>query len=90
MRFKRLPVLFAAFVFSGVAHAAVYTIDLGLVADFEEIRPLVDLCLDLGELEKFRATLESATDLERLRPLLEDVGFAEVRGCPSDVKAIGG
>lgn len=71
--------------FAGVARSAEgadYTIDFGLVPDLEELRPLVDLCTDFGELEQHRAVLESTSDLESLRNLLERIGIARFRGCP--------
>ena len=64
------------------AEAAEYVIDFGAVPDLEELRPLVDLCTDLGQLERHRAVLESTFDLESLRGFLERIGIARFRGCP--------
>jgi hypothetical protein len=32
-----------------------YEIDFGLVTDLEKLRPLIDRCVDLGELEQYRS-----------------------------------
>jgi hypothetical protein len=64
------------------AAAVDYEIDFGLVSDFEKLRPLVDLCADLGKLERYRSLLERTSDLESRRRLLETIGIAELRGCP--------
>jgi hypothetical protein len=64
------------------AAAVDYEIDFGLVSDLEELRPLVDLSADIGELEQYRSLLERTPDLESRRRLLERIGTAEFRGCP--------
>jgi hypothetical protein len=64
------------------AAAVDYEIDFGLVSDLEQLRPLVDLCVNLGELERYRSLLERTSDLESRRRLLETIGVAELRGCP--------
>ncbi len=69
--------------------ATAYTVDLGLVLDFEDMRQLIDNCLDLGELEHLRAALETALDLEALRPSLELRGRVHFRGCPHGVTGPG-
>jgi hypothetical protein len=51
--------------------SAADVIDFGLITDLERLRPLIDLCTDLGSLERNRRVLESASDLESLREFLE-------------------
>lgn len=82
-------IFFAALMFPAAGYAAEYEADLGLIIDFEELRPLIDGCSDLGELEQHRHALEAASDLENLRSFLEGVGYAEFTGCPSGIEAIG-
>lgn len=72
-----------------VQHAASYEIDLGLVSDFEELRPLIVQCVDLGELEGVREKLESTTNLEEFRDVLEPLGIVNMNGCPADVRGPG-
>jgi hypothetical protein len=62
--------------------AAEYVIDFGVIADLERLRPLIDLCTDLGSLERNRSLLESAGDLESLREFLERIRVARFSGCP--------
>jgi hypothetical protein len=69
--------------------AATYQINLGLVADFESLRPLTDMCGDLGSLESLRSQLERASDLEKFRPLLERRGIVEFRMCPDGISVPG-
>ena len=73
----------------GKVVAATYQVNLGLVTDFEDLRPLIDRCSDLGSLETLRRQLEAASDLERLRPLLEKRGLVEFRMCPDSISAPG-
>lgn len=70
-------------------HAADYDVDLALLLDMEDIRPLVDGCADIGELEEHRNALESAGDLETLRSFLEDIGYVSFRGCPAGAEGSG-
>ena len=87
---KKILVLFVSlFVFSEASIAADYVIDFGLVLDFENMRPLIDLCADLGSMERYRSALESTGDLESLRDLFESIGFGEFRGCPEGVSGQG-
>jgi hypothetical protein len=72
-----------------VQHTASYEIDLGLVSDFEELRPLIVQCVDLGELEGIREKLESTTNLEEFRDILEPLGIVNMNGCPGDVRGPG-
>ena len=65
-----------------VASAAEYVIDFSMIADFERLRPLIDLCIDLGSLEQNRSLLESVSDLESLREFLERIRVARFTGCP--------
>src|SRR5687768_17923411 len=71
--------------FSQSALAVDYTINFGIITDFEVLRPLVDLCTDFGALERYRNLLESAGDLESLRELLENFGNRRFSGCPTNV-----
>ena len=48
--------------FSQPALAVDYTINFGVITDFEVLRPLVDRCTDFGALERYRNLLESAGD----------------------------
>lgn len=82
-------VLLFALVMPVTAYAAEYNVDLGLVTDFEELRPLIDGCSDIGELEEHRNALESASDLEDLRSFLERIGYVEFRSCPAGVEGSG-
>jgi len=66
-----------------------YWVDFGLVLDLEDIRQLIDGCLDLGVLEAVRNRLEAAVDLEQFRSGLEDVGVVEFRDCPAGVVGFG-
>jgi hypothetical protein len=86
---KNQCLMLVAFAFPLVCHAADYEIDLGLVTDLEDIRPLIDGCSDLGSLENYRSSMESATDLENLRDFLEVMGVVLVSDCPEDVEASG-
>lgn len=70
-------------------YAADYDVDLGSVSDLEHIRPLIENCDDIGELEEHRGALESVSDLEALRSLLEDIGRVEFRGCPAGIEGSG-
>ena len=88
MRISTLTLLVALSV-PHVVHAADYWIDLGLVTDFEDLRPLIDGCSDLGRLESFRSSIESVSDLEDLRDFLEIMGVIYVYDCPDDVEASG-
>lgn len=81
-------ILLAAFAMPNLANAADYIIDLELVVDFEDLRPLIEGCQDIGELESYRSSLESVSDLEDLRDFLEALGRAYVSDCP-DVEATG-
>jgi hypothetical protein len=65
-----------------VVSAAEYVIDFGAITDFEQLRPLIDLCTDFGSLERNRSLLESVGDLESLREFLERIGVARFSGCP--------
>jgi hypothetical protein len=78
----RLLTLECCFIAARPIHATEYAIDFALVLDFEQLRPLIELCEDLGSLESKRPSLESAADLEVLRRLFESVGFAQFSGCP--------
>jgi hypothetical protein len=83
MRYLWIFLLSLSFVVGArSAASAEYVIDFGLVTDLEDLRELVDLCTDLGPLERYRKVLEATSDLESRRQLLERVGIAEVRGCP--------
>ena len=78
---------------SSTGHArqnAVYRVHLGLVLDFEAIRPLLEGCTDLGLLEPLRDVLGRAGDLESLRGLLEHSGTVRFTGCPTIVGRIPG
>ena len=87
---KRIIILiFSIFLYSETSFAADYRIDFALVLDFENVRPLVDLCTDLGSMERHRSVLESVGDLENLRELFETSGFGEFRGCPDGVTGHG-
>ena len=87
---KKILFLFVfLLIFSESSRAADYKIDFGLILDFEDLRPLIDLCLDLGILEHNRETLESTGDLESLRELLEDIGLGEFSDCPDGVSGDG-
>lgn len=65
-----------------VASAAEYVIDFSMITDFERLRPLIDLCIDFGSLERNRSLLESVSDLESLREILERIRDARLSGCP--------
>lgn len=75
--------------FSQSALAVDYIINFGVITDFEVLRPLVDLCTDFGALERYRNLLESASDLESLRELLENFGIRRFSGCPKNVAGSG-
>ena len=72
-----------AFAFDAQADSAAYLVNLQMQADYEALRPLVDGCSDLGELEQIRSEIESVGDLEEIRKVLEANGMVEFRGCPS-------
>lgn len=86
---KPMFVFCAALMFPAVANAANYKVDLGLISDYEELRPFVDGCSDLGNLEDHRDALESASDLENLRSFLQDIGYVEFNDCPSKIEIDG-
>ena len=69
--------------------AADYIVDFGVIADLEDLRPLVDLCTDFGALERYRGIVESASNLETLRDLLENLGSTKFSGCPENVAETG-
>src|SRR5689334_7010296 len=73
----------------GTVMAATYQINLGSVADFESLRSLTDMCGDLGSLESLRNQLEKASDMEKLRPLLEGRGIVKFKMCPDGVSVPG-
>lgn len=56
-------------------------VPVGVLADMESLRPLVEGCQDLGELEFLRSELDSASDYEDLRPMLERQGQILFTGC---------
>lgn len=64
-----------------------YVIEMGLVLDFELLRPLISGCTDLGALEPYRDAPLQVADLEELRSELELLGPVEVRGCPDYINA---
>ena len=66
-----------------------YIVQSGLVLDFEDIRPLIEKCVDIDELESIRLQLEKATDLEDFRQVLEQVGLIEFRDCPKGIEGYG-
>lgn len=68
----KLVVFALLLLWSRSSFAADYQVDLGLVTDLEDIRPLVDGCSDIGDLEDHRDALDSAGDLEDLRSFLEE------------------
>jgi hypothetical protein len=86
---KTLAMILLFFVFSKTSVAADYFIDFGLVLNFENIRPLIDSCTDLGSMERNRSTLEATGDLETLRDLIESISFGEFSGCPEGVTGQG-
>ena len=77
------------FFMSSLVHAADYDVDLGSMSDLEELRPLIDQCGDIGEIEDYRSALESASDLEDLRSFLEDIGYVQFRDCPAQIEGSG-
>jgi hypothetical protein len=74
---------------SASVHAADYAVDLGIVADLESIRPLIDDCSDLGELEDYRGKLGTVADLEELRSLLQALGIVSFHGCSLELDGQG-
>jgi len=85
----KLVVLTLLLFWSSPSFAADYDVDLGLVLDLEDIRPLVDGCSDIGDLEDHRDALDSASDFEDLRSFLEELGYVSFRDCPSGVEGSG-
>lgn len=83
LHLKIIFVFFMAVAIPISAFSAEYEVDLGLVADLDEIRPLIDGCGDIGELEEHRSALERSPDLEEFRSFLEDTGYVEFRDCPA-------
>ncbi len=73
-------------LWSALVLAADYDVDLGLVTDLEDIRPLIDGCLYIGDLEDHRDALDSASDLEDLRSFLDDFGYVSLRDCPAGIE----
>ncbi len=88
MKVAVLFILLFVSTFQSVS-ACKYVLDFGLMTDFEDMRPLVDLCTDFGALERYRGTLESAGDLESLREALEGLAVGRFSGCPDDVTGTG-
>lgn len=86
---KILGLCVSLLVFCEASIAADYDVDFGLVLDFEDMRSLIDLCHDLGSMERHRSALESTGDLETLRNLFESVGFGEFKDCPEGVSGHG-
>lgn len=70
-------------------NTANYTIQTGLILDFEDIRPLIEQCTDIDRLESIRSQLERATDLEQYRQILEQMGLIEFRDCPRGISGYG-
>lgn len=86
----RTPLVAGALLIAPMsAIAADYEVDLGRVLDYEYIRPLIEHCADIGELEDYRDALDAAGDLETLRSLLERLGHVSLRGCPSGADIYG-
>lgn len=86
---KRYVIAALILLFPMSAIAADYDVDLGQILDLEDIRPLVEECGDIGELEDHRDALDSATDLETLRSFLEDIGYVSFRDCPAGIEGSG-
>lgn len=86
---KKLSRLMLLLILSAPGFAADYDVDMGLVSDLEDMRPLVDGCLDIGDLEHHRYALDSASDIEDLRTFLEDLGHVSFRDCPAGVEGSG-
>lgn len=55
-------------------------------SDMESLRPLVEGCQDLGELEFLRSELDSVSDYEDLRSILERQGQTLFTGCEAGLK----
>lgn len=72
------------------AMAVDYEIDVRVVVNLEDIRPLIQGCSNLGLLEPLRFRLTSATDLEQLRTTIESRGIAEFSGCPLLMRSVYG
>ncbi len=72
------------------AMAVDYQVDVGVVLNLEDIRPLIQGCTNLGLLEPLRFRLSSATDLEQLRTMIESRGTAEFSGCPPLMRTVYG
>ncbi len=85
----RIVFLSLLLLISAPVFAADYEVDLGIVLDLEDIRPLVDGCADIGILEDIRFSLDLVGDLEDLRSFLEDLGYVFFHGCPTGVWGVG-
>ena len=72
------------------AMAVDYEVDVRVVVNLEELRPLIQGCSNLGLLEPLRFRLTSATDLEQLRSTIESRGVAEFSGCAPLMRAVYG
>ncbi len=72
------------------AMAVDYEVDVRVVVNLEDIRPLIQGCSNLGLLEPLRFRLTSATDLEQLRATIESRGVAEFSGCAPLMRAVYG
>ncbi len=72
------------------AMAVDYEVDVRVVVNLEDIRPLIQGCSNLGLLEPLRFRLTSATDLEQLRSTIESRGVAEFSGCAPLMRGIYG
>jgi hypothetical protein len=85
---KKLILVIALEVsFSQSALAVDYTINFGVITDFEVLRPLVDRCTDFGELERYRNLLESAGDLESLREYSKTSELEDLAGVLRTLRA---
>ena len=79
---KKLLLFCVSWMMIRVASAAEYVIDFSMITDFERLRPLIDLWINFASLERNRSLLESISDLESLREILERIRVARFSGCP--------
>ena len=66
-----------------------YELSLSVITDYENIRPLIFKCSDLGRLERNRPQIEAASDLEDLRGVFEKIPAVTVRRCPPGITGKG-
>ena len=87
--------IFALFIavytlsYSQRVNAEDYRINMLVISDYEQLRPLFDACSDWEKLENIRNDIDLVSDLEDLRPSFEEYSFVDVHGCPFGIEGVG-